>query len=92
MWLKMQWCHLHPLDAITLLRGIAIRFTSLLLPLQEVGTRDSYFSRFDPQEEHDAYRQAEQRLEERHRERVSKVSRGTNTLLRHLWYPLYHYM
>ena len=45
-------------------------------PLQEVGTRDSYFSRFDPHEEHDAYRKAEQRLEERHREKVSKVRLG----------------
>ena len=40
---------------------------------QEVGTRDEYFSRFDPHEEHDAFRRAEQRLEERHREKVSKV-------------------
>ncbi|XP_018018391.1 amyloid-beta-like protein isoform X2 [Hyalella azteca] len=40
---------------------------------QEVGTRDSYFSRFDPHEEHDAFRKAEQRLEERHRDKVSKI-------------------
>ena len=46
---------------------------TILYP-QEVATRDSYFSRFDPHEEHDAYRKAEQRLEERHREKVSKVS------------------
>lgn len=45
----------------------------LTMLLQEVGTRDEYFSRFDPHEEHDAFRRAEQRLEERHREKVSKV-------------------
>lgn len=49
-------------------------------PPQEVGTRDSYFSRFDPHEEHDAYRKAEQRLEERHREKVSKIMKEWSEL------------
>lgn len=47
---------------------------------QEVGTRDSYFSRFDPHEEHEAYRRAEQRLEERHREKVSKIMKEWSEL------------
>uniref|UniRef100_A0A2P2HW38 Beta-amyloid-like protein n=1 Tax=Hirondellea gigas TaxID=1518452 RepID=A0A2P2HW38_9CRUS len=47
---------------------------------QEVGTRDSYFSRFDPHEEHEAYRNAEQRLEERHREKVSKIMKEWSEL------------
>lgn len=48
-------------------------FIYFKIRFQEVGTRDEYFSRFDPHEEHDAFRKAEQRLEERHREKVSKV-------------------
>nr|XP_053648388.1 LOW QUALITY PROTEIN: amyloid-beta-like protein [Cherax quadricarinatus] len=47
---------------------------------QEVGTRDEYFSRFDPHEEHDAFRRAEQRLEERHREKVSKIMKEWSDL------------
>ncbi|XP_071529165.1 amyloid-beta-like protein isoform X2 [Panulirus ornatus] len=47
---------------------------------QEVGTRDEYFSRFDPHEEHEAFRQAEQRLEERHREKVSKIMKEWSDL------------
>lgn len=49
-------------------------------PSQEVGTRDEYFSRFDPHEEHDAFRRAEQRLEERHREKVSKIMKEWSDL------------
>lgn len=47
---------------------------------QEVGARDEYFSRFDPHEEHDAFRRAEQRLEERHREKVSKIMKEWSDL------------
>jgi len=47
---------------------------------QEVNTRDEYFSRFDPHEEHDAFRRAEQRLEERHREKVSKIMKEWSDL------------
>lgn len=46
----------------------------------EVNTRDEYFSRFDPHEEHDAFRRAEQRLEERHREKVSKIMKEWSDL------------
>ncbi|KAA0191230.1 hypothetical protein HAZT_HAZT001662 [Hyalella azteca] len=56
---------------------------------QEVGTRDSYFSRFDPHEEHDAFRKAEQRLEERHRDKVSKVGRLVASCGRWPAVPLY---
>ncbi|KAL7643205.1 UNVERIFIED_CONTAM: hypothetical protein RMT77_006496 [Armadillidium vulgare] len=52
-------------------------------PSQEVGTRDEYFSRFDPHEEHDAFRKAEQRLEERHREKVSKIMKEWSELEEH---------
>jgi len=47
---------------------------------QELNTRDEYFSRFDPHEEHDAFRRAEQRLEERHREKVSKIMKEWSDL------------
>ncbi|ROT64590.1 hypothetical protein C7M84_017461 [Penaeus vannamei] len=50
------------------------------MPKIEVGTRDEYFSRFDPHEEHDAFRRAEQRLEERHREKVSKIMKEWSDL------------
>ncbi|XP_076033806.1 amyloid-beta-like protein isoform X2 [Oratosquilla oratoria] len=49
-------------------------------PAQEVGTRDEYFSRFDPHEEHSAFHRAEQRLEERHRQKVSKIMKEWSDL------------
>lgn len=37
-------------------------------------TPDPYFTHFDPHEEHKAYKEAQMRLEETHREKVTKVS------------------
>ncbi|XP_059480072.1 amyloid-beta-like protein isoform X2 [Neocloeon triangulifer] len=39
---------------------------------QQVPTPDPYFTHFDPRGEHQAYKEAQQRLEEMHREKVTK--------------------
>lgn len=39
----------------------------------QVPTPDPYFTHFDPRMEHQAYKEAQQRLEEAHREKVTKV-------------------
>ncbi|KAF4523548.1 hypothetical protein B566_EDAN011996 [Ephemera danica] len=41
---------------------------------QQVPTPDPYFTHFDPRGEHQAFKEAQQRLEEMHREKVTKVS------------------
>jgi len=43
-------------------------------PVTQVPTPDPYFTHFDPRLEHQAYKDAQQRLEEMHREKVTKVS------------------
>lgn len=40
---------------------------------QQVPTPDPYFTHFDPRGEHQAFKEAQQRLEEMHREKVTKV-------------------
>ena len=47
----------------------------------QVPTPDPYFTHFDPRLEHQAYKDAQQRLEEMHREKVTKVNKYTSTLL-----------
>jgi amyloid beta A4 protein len=42
---------------------------------QQVPTPDPYFTHFDPRGEHQAFKEAQQRLEEMHREKVTKVSK-----------------
>lgn len=37
------------------------------------GTRDPYMINFDPRSEHKSYKQAQMRLEEVHKEKVTKV-------------------
>ncbi|XKL64835.1 hypothetical protein PGB90_004921 [Kerria lacca] len=43
-------------------------------------TPDPYFTHFDPHEEHKAYKDAQQRLEEIHREKVTKVMKDWSDL------------
>lgn len=43
-------------------------------PVTQVPTPDPYFTHFDPRLEHQAYKDAQQRLEEMHREKVTKVT------------------
>ena len=38
------------------------------------GTPDPYMTHFDPRSEHQSYKQAQMRLEEVHKEKVTKVS------------------
>lgn len=42
-------------------------------PTTGLPTPDPYFTHFDPRQEHRAYKEAQQRLEEMHREKVTKV-------------------
>ena len=44
-------------------------------PTTGVPTPDPYFTNFDPRAEHQAYKEAQQRLEELHREKVTKVNK-----------------
>lgn len=52
--------------------------TTTLPPRPTTGlpTPDPYFTHFDPRQEHRAYKEAQQRLEEMHREKVTKVRSG----------------
>ncbi|XP_032518272.2 amyloid-beta-like protein isoform X2 [Danaus plexippus] len=43
-------------------------------------TSDPYFSHFDPRTEHQSYKDAQQRLEETHREKITKVMRDWSEL------------
>ncbi|XP_045451817.1 amyloid-beta-like protein [Melitaea cinxia] len=43
-------------------------------------TSDPYFSHFDPRTEHQSYKDAQQRLEETHREKITKVMREWSEL------------
>ncbi|XP_045524454.1 amyloid-beta-like protein isoform X4 [Pieris brassicae] len=43
-------------------------------------TSDPYFSHFDPRTEHQSYKDAQQRLEENHREKITKVMREWSEL------------
>ncbi|XP_049769074.1 amyloid-beta-like protein [Schistocerca cancellata] len=45
-----------------------------------VPTPDPYFTHFDPRIEHQAYKDAQQRLEEQHREKVTKVMKDWSDL------------
>ncbi|XP_065347111.1 amyloid-beta-like protein isoform X3 [Cloeon dipterum] len=47
---------------------------------QQVPTPDPYFTHFDPRGEHQAYKEAQQRLEEMHREKVTKVMKDWSDL------------
>jgi amyloid beta A4 protein len=42
------------------------------------GTPDPYLTHFDPRSEHQSYKQAQMRLEEIHKEEVTKVSISLN--------------
>lgn len=46
----------------------------------QVPTPDPYFTHFDPRLEHQAYKDAQQRLEEMHREKVTKVMKDWSDL------------
>jgi len=48
--------------------------TSTQQPSQPQGTPDPYLTHFDPRSEHQSYKQAQMRLEEVHKEKVTKVS------------------
>jgi len=48
--------------------------TSTQQPSQTQGTPDPYLTHFDPRSEHQSYKQAQMRLEEVHKEKVTKVS------------------
>lgn len=41
------------------------------------GTPDPYMTHFDPRLEHQSYKQAQMRLEEVHKEKVTRVSKPT---------------
>lgn len=41
-----------------------------MVPQASTATSDPYFSHFDPRTEHQSYKDAQQRLEETHREKV----------------------
>lgn len=43
-------------------------------PSQPQGTPDPYLTHFDPRSEHQSYKQAQMRLEEVHKEKVTKVN------------------
>lgn len=43
-------------------------------PSQPQGTPDPYLTHFDPRSEHESYKDAQRRLEEVHKEKVTKVS------------------
>lgn len=45
-----------------------------------VPTPDPYFTHFEPKDEHHAFKEALQRLEEMHREKVTKVGKGNDKL------------
>ncbi|BES93060.1 beta-amyloid precursor protein C-terminus [Nesidiocoris tenuis] len=45
-----------------------------------IPTPDPYFTNFDPKAEHQAYKEAQQRLEELHREKVTKVMKDWSDL------------
>lgn len=47
--------------------------TSTQQPSQPQGTPDPYLTHFDPRSEHQSYKQAQMRLEEVHKEKVTKV-------------------
>ncbi|KDR08899.1 Beta-amyloid-like protein, partial [Zootermopsis nevadensis] len=49
-------------------------------PVTQVPTPDPYFTHFDPRLEHQAYKDAQQRLEEMHREKVTKVMKDWSDL------------
>lgn len=49
-------------------------------PTTGVPTPDPYFTHFDPRMEHRAYKDAQQRLEEMHREKVTKVMKDWSDL------------
>jgi amyloid beta A4 protein len=62
-------------------------------PVTQVPTPDPYFTHFDPRLEHQAYKDAQQRLEEMHREKVTKVStlkQLPQELLCCVWYSAQH--
>ena len=48
--------------------------TSTQPPPQVQGSPDPYMTHFDPRSEHESYKQAQMRLEEVHKEKVTKVS------------------
>lgn len=48
--------------------------TSTQQPSQPQSTPDPYLTHFDPRSEHQSYKQAQMRLEEVHKEKVTKVS------------------
>lgn len=47
--------------------------TSTQQSAQTQGTPDPYMTHFDPRSEHQSYKQAQMRLEEVHKEKVTKV-------------------
>ncbi|KAL1138515.1 hypothetical protein AAG570_008578 [Ranatra chinensis] len=49
-------------------------------PTTGLPTPDPYFTNFDPRNEHQAYKEAQQRLEELHREKVTKVMKDWSDL------------
>ncbi|XP_054263025.1 amyloid-beta-like protein isoform X2 [Macrosteles quadrilineatus] len=49
-------------------------------PTTGLPTPDPYFTHFDPRQEHRAYKEAQQRLEEMHREKVTKVMKDWSDL------------
>lgn len=49
-------------------------------PTTGIPTPDPYFTNFDPRAEHQAYKEAQQRLEELHREKVTKVMKDWSDL------------
>ncbi|XP_072385440.1 amyloid-beta-like protein [Diabrotica undecimpunctata] len=45
-----------------------------------IATPDPYFTHFDPRNEHESYKQAQERLEETHREKVTRVMKDWSDL------------
>ncbi|XP_075233982.1 amyloid-beta-like protein [Lycorma delicatula] len=54
--------------------------TTTARPTTGLPTPDPYFTHFDPRAEHRAYKEAQQRLEEMHREKVTKVMKDWSDL------------
>ncbi|KAK0097869.1 hypothetical protein PV326_013165 [Microctonus aethiopoides] len=54
--------------------------TSTQQPSQPQGTPDPYLTHFDPRSEHQSYKQAQMRLEEVHKEKVTKVMKDWSDL------------
>ncbi|XP_026313707.1 amyloid-beta-like protein isoform X2 [Hyposmocoma kahamanoa] len=54
--------------------------TSTTTTTASTATSDPYFSHFDPRTEHQSYKDAQQRLEETHREKITKVMKEWSEL------------